>query len=240
MKTMKKQTTTILLIIVFIVLDFFGIIFGNMLLNNNFVITDGDYTYDELFYSADNNKDYYRFKKMYYEGDINSYSRYLFNDDLFRNVSFRAVDKNKSIVMLSFVTKKSFLGYYSLSDKYMNEQELSEIYIKTDFVYSSELYEIFGKQYLYVSFKDFVHEKDDSYSDEDNFYLATKDYSESDALFEVVGLDMTEIKQGNKTHARHDKAWIDVFTQPYEYVTYLVLLLELACIVLVYRKKKSV
>ena len=106
-------------------------------------------------------------------------------------------------------------------------------------MYSSELYDIFGKQYLYVSFKDFVHEKDDSYSNEDNFYLATKDYSKSDALFEVTGLDMTEIKQGNKTHARYGKALIDVFTQPYEYVTYLVLLLELVCVVLVYRKKKS-
>ena len=116
---------------------------------------------------------------------------------------------------------------------------MSEIYAKTDFVYSSELYDIFGKQYLYVSFKDFVHEKDDSYSNEDNFYLATKDYSKSDALFEVTGLDMTEIKQGNKTHARYGKALIDVFTQPYEYVTYLVLLLELVCVVLVYRKKKT-
>ncbi len=236
---MKKQTTTILLIIVFIVLDFFGIIFGNMLLNNNFVITDGEYTYDELFYSADDNKDYYRFKIMYFDGAVNSDSRNLFNDDLFRNVSFRAIDKNKAIVMLSCITKKSLLGYYSLSDKYMNEQELSEIYKKTDFVYSSELYDIFGKQYLYVSFKDFVHEKDDSYSDEDNFYLATKDYSESDALFEVVGLDMTEIKQGNKTHAQHSKALIDVFTQPYEYVTYLVQLVELVIIVLVYRKRKT-
>lgn len=233
---MKNKKTAILLILVFIFLDIFGFFFGNCLLNNNFVITEGEYAYEDLFYSADNNKDYYRFSRMYYEGD----SKYLFNDDLFRNVSFRAVSKNKSIIMLSFVTKKSFLGYHSLSDEYMNEQELSEIYAKTDFVYSSELYDIFGKQYLYVSFKDFVHEKDDSYSDEDNFYLATKDNNESDALFEVVGLDMTEIKQGNKTHARYDKALIDVFTQPYEYVSYLVLLLELACIVLVYRKKKSV
>lgn len=233
---MKKQMPTFMLILVFIFLDIFGFFFGNCLLNNNFVITEGEYTYEDLFYSADNNKDYYRFSRMYYEGD----SKYLFNDDLFRNVSFRAVSKNKSIIMLSFVTKKSFLGYHSLSDEYMNEQELSEIYAKTDFVYSSELYDIFGKQYLFVSFKDFVHEKDDSYSDEDNFYLATKDYRSSVALFEVEGLHLSEIKQGNKTHTRYGKALIDVFDKPYEYVTYLVLLLELACIVLVYRKKKSV
>ena len=233
---MKNKKTAILLIFLFIILDVFGFFFGNMLLNNNFVVTEGEYTYNDLFYSADNNKDYYRFSRMYYEGD----SKYLFNDDLFRNVSFRAVSKNKSIVMLSFVTKKSFLGYYSLSDEYMNEQELSEIYAKTDFVNTSELYEFFGKQYLYVSFKDFVYEKDDSYSDEDNFYLATKDYRSSVALFEVEGLHLSQIKQGNKTNARYCKALIDVFTQPYEYVTYLVLLLELVCIVLVFRKKKSV
>ena len=233
---MKKQMTTILLILVFFLLDIFGIIFGDMLLNNNFVITDGEYTYNDLFYSADNNKDYYRFKKMYYEGNECD----IFNDDIFRNVSFRTVDKIKSVTLLSFVTKKSFLGYYSLSDEYMNEQELSEVYAKTDFVNSSELYDIFGKQYLFVSFKDFVYEKDNSYSDEDNFYSATKDYRSSVALFELEGLNLPEIKQGNKTHARYGKALIDVFTQPYEYVTYLVLLLELACIVLVYRKKKSV
>ena len=233
---MKNKMTAILLIFLFIILDVFGFFFGNMLLNNNFVVTEGEYSYEDLFYSADNNKDYYRFSRMYYEGD----SKYLFNDDLFGNLSFRAVSKNKSIMMLSFVTKKSFLGYYSLSDEYMNEQELSEIYAKTDFVNSSELYEIFGKQYLYVSFKDFVYEKDDSYSDEDNFYLATKDFGESKALFEVVGLDMNEIKQGDKTNARNVKALIDVFTKPYEYVAYLILLLELVCIVLVYRKKKRV
>ena len=233
---MKNKMTAILLIFLFIILDVFGFFFGNMLLNNNFVVTEGEYTYNDLFYSADNNKDYYRFSRMYYEGD----SKYLFNDDLFRNVSFTTVDKIKSVVLLSLATKKSFLGYYSLSDEYMNEQELSEIYAKTDFVNSSELYEIFGKQYLYVSFKDFVHEKDDSYSDEDNFYLATKDYRSSVALFEVEGLHLSEIKQGNKTNARYGKALIDVFTKPYEYVTYLVLLLELVCIVLVFRKKKSV
>ena len=130
---MKKQMTTILLILVFFVLDIFGIIFGNLILNNNFVITDGEYTYNDLFYSADNNKDYYRFKKMYYEGNECD----IFNDDIFRNVSFRTVDKIKSVTLLSFVTKKSFLGYYSLSDEYMNEQELSEVYAKTDFVNSS-------------------------------------------------------------------------------------------------------
>ena len=118
---MKKQMPTFMLIFVFIFLDVFGIIFGNMLLNNNFVITDGEYTYNDLFYSADNNKDYYRFKIMYFDGDVNSDSRNLFNDDLFRNASFKAIDKNKAIVMLSLVTKKPFLGYYSLSDKYMNE-----------------------------------------------------------------------------------------------------------------------
>lgn len=232
---MKNKMTAILLIFLFIILDVFGFFFGNMLLNNNFVVTEGEYTYNDLFYSADNNKDYYIFSRMYYKGD----SKYLFNDDLFRNVSFTTVDKIKSVVLLSFATKKSFLGYYSLSDQYMNEQELSEIYAKTDFVNSSELYEIFGKQYLYVSFKDFAYEKDNSYSDEDNFYLATKDYRSSVALFEVEGLHLSEIKQGNKTHARYGKALIDVFAQPYEYVTYLVLLLELVCVVLVYRKKKS-
>ena len=122
----------------------------------------------------------------------------------------------------------------------MNEQELSEVYAKTDFVNSSELYDIFGKQYLFVSFKDFVYEKDNSYSDEDNFYSATKDYRSSVALFELEGLNLPEIKQGIETKARHSKALNDVFDKPYEYVTYLVLLLELACIVLVYRKKKSV
>ena len=232
---MKNKKTAILLILVFIFLDIFGFFFGNCLLNNNFVITEGEYAYEDLFYSADNNKDYYRFSRMYYEGD----SKYLFNDDLFGNLSFRAVSKNKSIIMLSFVTKKSFLGYHSLSDEYMNEQELSEIYAKTDFVNTSELYELFGKQYLYVSFKDFVYEKDDSYSDEDNFYSATKDYGESKALFEVVGLDMNEIKQGDKREAQNAKALIDVFTKPYEYVTYAALLLEFISIVLVCRKKNK-
>ena len=228
--------TAILLIFAFIILDVFGFFFGNMLLNNNFVVTEVEYTYNDLFYSADNNKDYYRFKNMYYEGNESD----IFNDDIFRDVSFRAVDKIKSVVLLSLATKKSFLGYYSLSDEYMNEQELSEIYAKTDFVNSSELYEIFGKQYLYVSFKDFVHEKDNSYTDEDNFYLATKDFGESKALYEVVGLDMNEIKQGDKTNAQNVKALIDVFSKPYEYVTYLVLLLEFVCVVLIYRKKKSI
>lgn len=227
--------TTILLIFLFIFLDVFVFFFGNMLLNNNFVVTEGEYTYNDLFYSADNNKDYYRFKKMYYEGNECD----IFNDDIFRNVSFRTVDKIKSVTLLSFVTKKSFLGYYSLSDEYMNEQELSEVYAKTDFVNSSELYDIFGKQYLFVSFKDFVYEKDNSYSDEDNFYSATKDYRSSVALFELEGLNLPEIKQGIETKARHSKALNDVFDKPYEYVTYLVLLLELVCVILVYRKKKS-
>lgn len=232
---MKNKMTAILLIFLFIILDVFGFFFGNMLLNNNFVVTEGEYTYNDLFYSADNNKDYYRFKKMYYEGNECD----IFNDDIFRNVSFRTVDKIKSVTLLSFVTKKSFLGYYSLSDEYMNEQELSEVYAKTDFVNSSELYDIFGKQYLFVSFKDFVYEKDNSYSDEDNFYSATKDYRSSVALFELEGLNLPEIKQGIETKARHSKALNDVFDKPYEYVTYLVLLLELVCVILVYRKKKS-
>ena len=66
---MKNKMTAILLIFAFIILDVFGIFFGNMLLNDNFVITDGEYAYNDLFYSADNNKDYYRFSRMYYKGD---------------------------------------------------------------------------------------------------------------------------------------------------------------------------
>lgn len=227
-----------ILIIVFSILNIFAIILGNTFLNNNFVVTDEEYTYDELFYSDDNNKDYYCFHRAYYEGEVNSNSKYLFDDDLLRNVSFKVVEKNRAIAMLSFVTKKSFLGYYNLSDKNMNEQELSEIYKKTDFVYSSELYDIMGKQYLYVSFKDFVHEKDDSYSDEDNFYLATKDHRNAVALFEVEGLELSKIKQGTETRAQYYKALIDMFDSPYKYLSYLVLLLELVCVVLVYRKKK--
>ena len=60
---MKNKMTAILVIFLFIILDVFGFFFGNMLLNNNFVVTEGEYTYNDLFYSADNNKDYYRFKK---------------------------------------------------------------------------------------------------------------------------------------------------------------------------------
>ena len=112
--------TTILLILVFFVLDIFGIIFGNLILNNNFVITDGEYTYNDLFYSADNNKDYYRFKKMYYE-------------------SREKINSVDSILVLNFDKEKNgniysnYIGASTFLEMYEAFMQNKKIYMYNDY-----------------------------------------------------------------------------------------------------------
>ncbi len=227
-----------ILIIAFIILDFFIVVFGNMLIDEKeFGIKEGEYTYDELFYSPSSEKSYYQISKNYYSGD----SKYMVGDDVFRILKFKAVDEFKALTILSFVPKTSFLGWYSLSDCNMTEQELQSAYERKDYIYYGYIYNIFNKTYFYGYLKDFVYIEDNEFSKEDNFYLATKTKnSNTVAFFEIEGLDLSVVKQGNNSKVLHHKGFVDVFNRPYCYIFSVICFVELAILLMVAKKRSDI
>lgn len=202
-----------------------------------FGIKEGEYTYDELFYSPSSEKSYYQISKNYYIGD----SKYIFGDDVFRNLNFKAIDEFKALSMLSFVPKTSFLGWYSLSDSNMTEQELQSAYERKDYVYYGYLYNIFNRTYFYGCLKDFVYMEDNECSREDNFYLATKTQnSNTVAFFEIEGIDLSLVKQGNNSKVIHHKGFVDVFNKPYCYIIVTIYFIEFAALVMVAKKRRNI
>ena len=82
---------------------------------------------------------------------------------------------------------------------------------------------------MYGVYKDYVYTEDNSLSREDNFYLATINWnSESVAFFEIEGLDLSVIKQGNEQKTLYRRGFVNVYNKPYRFVIITLILGELA------------
>ena len=236
---MKKSSYVlkiVILLIVFVIINVFTVYFGNIIVHNKkFDVNEGEYAYSDIFYSPTPEKDYYRFSKNYYDD-----SKYISGDDVFKNLTFKVVDKYKAIAILSLVSKSSFLGWCTLTDIEMTDQELVDAYNKTDYIYYANVYNVFGKTYLYGHIKDFVYTIDAEYSREDNFYLATKtNNSQSVILLEADGLDLSLVKQGEKTTVTYYKPFVDIFSKPYSYILMVLYSIEMLTILYTLKGKRK-
>jgi len=209
------------LIVLFTILNSFIIVSSNIIIDGkNFVINGGEYSYDDLFYTKDSNMNYYNFSRGYYEAD-----KCINMDALLKDAKFYAINELKAVTMLSFIGKKSTLGYYSLNIENAGDEDL---YKNINYSYSGYAYEVFGKIYFYTFIKDFVYVEDDKLSKEDNLYLATKTQnSKSVAVYVVEGTDLSALKQGSEQVIAYGKPFLDIFDIPYRYVFMLICLIEI-------------
>lgn len=223
-----------ILIVVFIIFDLCLIVFGNMIVDgNSFVVDDGEYSYSNLFYSKSTDKNYYTFSRGYYEAE----NKYTPIDVTFKELKFTAVNEFKAMAMLSFIPKKNILGYLKICEADMSDEEIHEVYERKNFIYQGDIYEAFGKTYMYGVYKDYIYTEDNSLSREDNFYSATINWnSESVAFFEIEGLDLSVIKQGNVQKTLYRRGFVNVYNKPYSFVIITIILVEFVLLFLMRKR----
>lgn len=222
-----------LLIIAITLFNIVFIIFGNILLDGNkFVFTEGTYTYDDLFFTQNEDKDYY----MYSRGYFDEYEdKFILLKKAIENATFKAVPAIKASAILSFFPKEKIWGYCVPINDYLtvfpfdfSQEELMLMTEGSGFIIEGNFFDYFEKSYMLAVIKDEGYEFNEALTVEENYSKAVlSNNNHSIALFEIQGHDYSLLKPDAEQKIVYEKSFNNILVFPHSLMFWAVILIEL-------------
>ncbi len=229
-----------ILILGLIIFNVIFLVFANILVDGNkFVFSDGTYSYSDLFYTDETDRDLYTYSRAYY--DLGE-EKYIPLKNLLENAEFEAVSSVEASAILTFFSNKDIWGYCRIVNTVMfasdfTDEEFMTLINGHDYVVIGRFFDFMGKSYMYTVFKDESYEYDESLSVEKNYLNSVLDrYNHSIALFEIRNHDMDSMKPSDNQRIVYDKYFNNILIFPHSILFWSLIFVE---IVFIYRKIKD-